>query len=378
MATLTMTPAVRKPFGTVDASRIRSMLKTNQSLKNQQNASPLKQTPAPDSDSENVDPMTLKASPKRKRSSEDDGVLDESFKPVKASRINLTVKSKVDCKTTQPLSTRVNRPSTPVSTPISKPAGRSPQAKSRKAFGRRSSTDTTTRIEAPVGRLSALRANAAPFSIATALSSGKSKNKRRSNPASWNFEIHVDSEQDEMTNLMQHSTCVLDISDDEGKTKKDGRGKENIPPHELGIEIPNSAQQTSDTAASRKNLMTDEPRTPLGELKVSDYYAPGCDALSRVVIYELEPEKNEKEDDEKKTSNISTAETAPAKPEKLSASTISSLLQATAPKDISELADKTTGPSETEIEIWESGSAAEEAANAAAEGVEKPNIFAPL
>lgn len=327
--------------------------------------------------------MTLKASPKRKRSSEDDGVLDESFKPIKASRINLTVKSKVDCKTTQPLSTRVNRPSTPVSTSISKPAGRSPQAKSRKAFGRRSTTDTTTRIEAPIGRLSALRANSAPFSIATVLSSGKSKNKRRSNPASWNFEIHVDSEQDEMTNLMQHSTCVLDISDDEGKTKKDGRGKENIPPHELGIEIPNSAQQTSDPAASRKNLMTDEPRTPLGELKVSDYYAPGCDALSRVVIYEEEePQKNEKKEDEKdgekNVSDISTTETAPTKPEKPSASTISSLLQATAPKDTSEPSDKSTGPSETEIEMWESGSAAEEAANAAAEGVEKPNIFAPL
>lgn len=37
MAALTMTPAVRQPFGTVDASRIRSVLNTKQSLKNRQN-----------------------------------------------------------------------------------------------------------------------------------------------------------------------------------------------------------------------------------------------------------------------------------------------------------------------------------------------------
>lgn len=340
----------------------------------------LKSHSASDSDSENVDPVTPKASPKRKRS-EDDGLSERSPKPAKASRIALTtVKSNIDCSTTKPLSTRANRPSTPASAPLTKPAGRSPQSKTRKAFGRRS-TDTSSRVEAPVGRRSAV--HRAPFSLAAVLSNGKQKSQRRSHPASWNFEIHVDSEQDEMTNLMQHSTCVLDISDDEGKTKKDGRGKENVPPHELGIEIPNSAQQTSDTPASRKNLMTDEPRTPLGELKVSDYYAPGCDALSRVVIYEEEePQKNEKKEDEKdgekNVSDISTTETAPTKPEKPSASTISSLLQATAPKDTSEPSDKSTGPSETEIEMWESGSAAEEAANAAAEGVEKPNIFAPL
>jgi hypothetical protein len=45
----------------------------------------------------------------------------------------------------------------------------------------------------------------------------------------------ADSEQEEMTNLVQHSTCVLDISDDEGKSKMDGGGKENIPPVELDV-----------------------------------------------------------------------------------------------------------------------------------------------
>jgi len=37
MAALTMTPAVRQPFGTLDASRIRSMLKAKKNLGNQQN-----------------------------------------------------------------------------------------------------------------------------------------------------------------------------------------------------------------------------------------------------------------------------------------------------------------------------------------------------
>jgi len=180
-----------------------------------------------------------------------------------------------------------------------------------------------------------------------------------------------------MTNLMQHSTCVLDISDDEGKTKKDGRGKENVPPHELGIEIPNSAQQTSDTPASRKNLMTDEPRTPLGELKVSDYYAPGCDARSHVVIYDDDDDDEPQKADEKNT-NTPAAEAAPAKPEMLDASNVKSTPQATASVETDGPVSKTTGPSDAEIEIWESASAAEEAANAAAEGVEKTNIFAPL
>ena len=31
-------------------------------------------------------------------------------------------------------------------------------------------------------------------------------------------------------------------------------------------------------------MMTDEPRTPLGELEASDYYAAGCDALSYITI----------------------------------------------------------------------------------------------
>ncbi|KAM6518834.1 hypothetical protein FSOLCH5_007597 [Fusarium solani] len=54
--------------------------------------------------------------------------------------------------------------------------------------------------------------------------------------ASWFFEIHEDTPEQEMTNLLQHSTCVLDISSDEESERKrsrdraEGRDKENIPP----------------------------------------------------------------------------------------------------------------------------------------------------
>ncbi|KAJ9249220.1 hypothetical protein DTO207G8_6874 [Paecilomyces variotii] len=366
MATLTMSPAVRQPFASVDGPRIRSLLKTKMNLTNQQNgASPLslKRPATSDSDSENVDPATFGLSIKRKRCSDDDDLSKENLKPAKTSRFVLTtVESNVTLKAT-PLSTRTSRASTPASTQI-KPAGRSPQMKARKVFGRRSVN--TSRVEpvipkrAPVSR--------APFSITTALSTGKSKASSRPKPSTWFFDIHVDSEQDEMTNLMQHSTCVLDISDDEGKGKTDGRGKENIPPHELGIQLASSTNVS--VATSRKNMKTIEPRSPLGELDATDYYADGCHSLSVAVIYDEEPQSTSE-----KIADIPSVQ-APKKPEQANIASISSLLAATAPVKEDAPKTATTTPTETDIEIWESGSAAEEAAaNASTDGAEPANIF---
>jgi hypothetical protein len=133
---------------------------------------------------------------------------------------------------------------------------------------------------------------ARPFSLATALSHGKNKTTTPSKPkgpASWFFDIHVDSEQEEMTNLMQHSTGVLDISDDESKTSiGDDRGKENVPPAELGIDLPRSVEVTAliAAAATRKANKMDEDRSPLGELNAADYYPEDCNAFSFAVVYE--------------------------------------------------------------------------------------------
>ncbi|KAL1870629.1 hypothetical protein Plec18167_007393 [Paecilomyces lecythidis] len=367
MATLTMSPAVRQPFASVDGPRIRSLLKTKMNLANQQNAvSPLslKRPAASDSDSENVDPATFGMSTKRKRSSDDDDMSKENLKPAKTSRFVLnTVESNVARKAT-PLSTRTSRASTPASTQI-KPAGRSPQMKPRKVFGRRSVN--TNRVEPAMPKRTPV--SRAPFSITTALSAGKPKASSRPKPSSWFFDIHVDSEQDEMTNLMEHSTCVLDISDDEGKGKTDARGKENIPPHELGIQLASSTNVSAATA--RKNMTSCEPRSPLGELDATDYYADGCHSLSYAVIYDEEaqsaPEK------------ITTVpqKLSPTKSEQATIASISSLLAATAPvKDDAPATADTTAPSETNIEIWESASATEEAAaDASTDGAKPINIL---
>lgn len=324
-----------------------------------------------DIDSENIDP-TLNASSKRKRASDE----DEENVPSKPFRIALkTVES-------SPVPPRVSstprtapQPSTPKSVPSLKPAGRSPQSKavSCKPFARRSNINKT-RPE-PAGRKSVHR----PFSLATALSNGKPKSPQKTapaptpkpTPASWSFEIHVDSEEEEMTNLMQHSTGVLDISDDESKqeeTSPTGRGKENVPPSELNLILPTTRQQESPAAAARKSVMMEESRAPLGELNAADYYGDDCHAFSYAVVHDDEDSENAPIPEQKESSASApvssrrSTSTQPARSTKLSSvSSISSLLESTAPKSTSKTASE---PSESEVDIWESGSAAEEAAQA--------------
>ena len=99
-------------------------------------------------------------------------------------------------------------------------------------------------------------------------------------PGKWFFSIHEDTPEEELGNLVQHSTQVLDISDDEGKSsEKDARGKENIPPADYSGIIP----------VQRKDMMSDEARTPLGDLNAADYYAADCDVSSVIVV----PEEND-------------------------------------------------------------------------------------
>jgi hypothetical protein len=240
-------------------------------------------------DAENIDPTTLSLSSKRKRSWDDeDDVSKGSPKPLKTSRLTLTTRDHLTPRLSTPFK---NGPSTstPKSAPIFKPAGRSPPPKSFKTPGRRSI--------AKVRPEPTKRGVARPFSLAAALSQGKTKTPSTPKPqpkapASWFFDIHVDSEQEEMTNLMEHSTGVLDISDDEGKAViTDARGKENVPPSELGLDLPRSQQATplAASSAARKDKM-EEDRAPLGELTASDYYPEDCNAFSFVVVHDDEDE----------------------------------------------------------------------------------------
>ncbi|KAL4773484.1 hypothetical protein BDW60DRAFT_26468 [Aspergillus nidulans var. acristatus] len=289
MAALTMSPAsVRQPFAPLDAPRMRSILRSKMNVLNKQNGNMLlgmKQSLA-EFDSENIDPTTPKPtlkSTKRKRAADDEDDLTPTKSPTKPTKSSFlgfaifedSVAPSTPKKTTQ---------STPKSAPL-KPAGRSPQLKATKPFSRRA-TISKSRPE------SARKGIGRPFSLAAALSTGKSKPKSQpapapKMPASWSFEIYVDSEQEEMTNLMQHSTCVLDISDDEGKDESQSyhRGKENIPPADLGISLPRSRQE-SPAVAVHKSDTVDEPRSPLGELNAADFYGEDCHAFSYAVVYD--------------------------------------------------------------------------------------------
>lgn len=120
-------------------------------------------------------------------------------------------------------------------------------------------------------------------------------------PKSWFFDIHVDTAEEEATNLMEHSACVLDISsDDDCDTKRRNdlleRGKENIPPPDFLATLANGASAADlatdggyqDVAAMKKARRymhitedaMDRDRSPLGDLPAADYFPAGLDADS--------------------------------------------------------------------------------------------------
>lgn len=346
---------------------------------------------------ENIDPKlnasSLKASSKRKRSEADDDENTEnnenqvpgmseakSSKPVKASRFAI--------KTIAPRILTQPKPVTTTTTSPTKPAGRSPPASPSKSackpFARRSNV-SKARPE-----LASRKGVSRPFSIATALS-GKAKAvapapaaapaavpapapapvaPKKETPASWSFEIHVDSEEEEMTNLMQHSTGVLDISDERSTRSRASsiRGKENVPPSELGLVLsspapaaPVARQQQEAADASRESM--EEDRAPLGELNAADYYGADCHAFSYAVVYDDENENEEAEVEVSKPA-LPRATAKPVRHSKLSSvSSISSILEATVPESGSDAAaPDSSADAGKEIDIWESESAAEEAA----------------
>jgi hypothetical protein len=76
-----------------------------------------------------------------------------------------------------------------------------------------------------------------PFSLEAALKGtirryGQNANKPYPNDA-LSFDIHYDTPEEEMANLLQHSTATLDITPEEDKRSREqaeGHGKENVPP----------------------------------------------------------------------------------------------------------------------------------------------------
>lgn len=106
--------------------------------------------------------------------------------------------------------------------------------------------------------------------------------------SSWFFDIHEDTPEQEMTNLLQHSTCTLDISSDEESERRarreqaEGRNKENVPPAD-------DVSQTTSARAARAagnfdDMVIEKQRGPLLEMNVADYYAEGCDCSSVIIV----------------------------------------------------------------------------------------------
>lgn len=135
----------------------------------------------------------------------------------------------------------------------------------------------------------------------------QSRTIEESKPQSWYFDIFEESEESQDYRMcewtMTQSSAALDISDDEskrksihGQTEQTDRGKENIDPNEASI---SSAPVTRAAAAAPARLVeaenekdkmnTEEPRTPLGDLKTADYYGEGLDATSVVLVHDEEP-----------------------------------------------------------------------------------------
>ncbi|KAI5300561.1 hypothetical protein KEM56_002357 [Ascosphaera pollenicola] len=184
--------------------------------------------------------------------------------------------------------------------PLTAPAGRSPpRRKSLKTFAAARSPVPSPKRFGPSRILAQHNAPRVPFSVTTALngtfsySSTIPKQSSTLNPASnrrqkpkplrsvskrsgaWDFEIHADTCEEEITNLMQHSTSILDISDDgERERRRSAKGKENIPPASEGqsMEQEYTGPVTRSRANASKNFtMTDRSRVVLGELNPSDF-----------------------------------------------------------------------------------------------------------
>jgi hypothetical protein len=210
------------------------------------------------------------------------------------------------------------------SIPLSAPAGRSPTRKRIGILNRRKTGSPFSRIEPP--RFSTPSSSGLAFSIDAALSSTVSRKAvvvpapapvslkdnahliptlhTASPKDSWFFEIHEDTAEELATNLMEHSTCTLDISSDEESAQRlrDDRGKENVPPMDdisqtrttltsssVDVAEMQMTELKSRIKARRSKREVDEnaievDRSPLGDLAAEDFYAEGCDGSSIFVV----------------------------------------------------------------------------------------------
>lgn len=397
----------RQPFAPLDGTKLQTLT----SLKNRQNAFPTvsagkrKADSIDTDDSENVDPSSF-----AKRSKGADSFFsNDCFKPstfvlTKASN-NVGCSNSMKIASSAPSSTKISRPiarpraiiqpkspaarlntslTSSTAAPLSAPAGRSPTRGSKRIgilSNRRRTASPFTRVNPPAfGGSGSGRLAAAPFSLDAALKGTVSSYAAR-NPivqaaapavdlydsldsSSWSFEIHEDTPEQEMTNLLQHSTCVLDISSDEESELKavreqaEGRDKENIPP----------ADDVSQVRARRSedDMLVEKMRGPLAEMNASDYYAEGCGSDSVILVpgeYVDDEDAETVHGDEEPRDDIevdskSKFEFAPELSTDVSIDTLMGRRDEPAPQ--AALLQPMDGTGES-FELWESGSSRDEA-----------------
>ncbi|KAJ0160471.1 hypothetical protein CTA2_7890 [Colletotrichum tanaceti] len=403
----------RQPFAPLDGARLQNLT----SIKNRQNAvSPAsggkrKASDIVDADDfENVDPGV---SSKRSKGSDGFYPSKDTLKPSSfvltraAPLIESPASSSYARPPLPPLSRHRNllQPKSPAakintaiakSSPLSAPAGRSPTRGKRSGIlsNRRRTAGPYTRVDPPLFSLSSSSSSAsAPFSLDAALkgtipsyaarssvaSSSRSAAKDLLEPdskASWFFDIHEDTPEQEMTNMLQHGTCVLDISSDEESERKasrdraEGRDKENVPP----------ADDVSQTSARRSARRTDEDdmvfekeRIALGEMDASEFYAFGCDESSVIIIPADEDEEQETLDPQVALPHAADDVVPEPKAKALAVpleekDVVDELMGKTAESAAkAALLEPMEGTGES-FELWESGSTKDETEPAVAEG----------
>ena len=253
----------------------------------------------------------------------------------------------------------IKRRAEPSSAPT--PAGRSPKHKRIGILSRRRlTTNSFTRVNPPSSTVEST--NGLPFSIDAALAGTVPKYKPKSTHGKgWHFDIHEDTKDEEVSNMMVHDTTTLDISDDDSSSSKgDKDNKENIPP----IDSPAAVASVTHVAATRRDLMTDETRAPLGDLDAKDFYAEGCDASSCIIVAAEDPCE---QSTDKLSTTVNTHEpSSPPRPRAIAVTeaqagweeVIARFSAKTATAADAELSIKKDDSKEaTEIQIWESESA---------------------
>ncbi|RDL40896.1 Uncharacterized protein BP5553_00875 [Venustampulla echinocandica] len=415
MATHMPMAATRQPFAPLNSSRLQNLT----SLKNRQNAlsstlsSPTKRkaTAFEDDDSENIDPSIFLSS-KRSRAPDGSGK-DTITKPTNffltkappssndftslkaaqapsARRPILTARS--------PAAPRLNT-SISKSTPLSAPAGRSPTRKRIGILNRRRTSAPFTRVDPPKfctpstssglgfsidaalsGTIPSYgaRPRAAPSSAASKESSILPVSLHQPEAKeSWFFDIHEDTAEELATNLMEHSTCTLDISSDEESAARlrDERGKENVPPPDdisqtrtpLATAVDSSESSMSDLKArvrarrSRHDVVEEGAieldRNPLGDLVAEDFYADGCDGSSVILV----PSEEEAKEQAEVPMAFDFSADVKGKGREIDSEAVDVLMQ----KDDFDIAPKAAllepiEKPEDNFEVWESGSAKDE------------------